>query len=408
MSKFNFREVAPLLFAVFIDVFGFSLAFPTLTEIFKGASSPFAFDNESSRYVLLAMSYGAYTLGMFFGATFLGDLSDIIKRKKVILISLTGLTFCYIVMALSIQLTLIWLLILARLLAGLFAGNFPTAMASIVDLSTPQNKAAHMAFVGVAQSLGWLTGSALGGILADQKLSRHFGLKVPFYAGACLTVLAFIWIYFSYTETFTLKTDKKFSFKRGLIALWEGAKHRKVRLISISFFLMQLGITSFFILLPLLLIKRFHFTGTGIGLFGGLLGIPFCLSGLVGVPLLARWFKAEKIAEINLFLTAPFIALAGVMGSYTLLIVASFFYAFFHQNAFATIFAAYSNAVDEENQGWVMGISVSSIAIAWTVASFVSTLVPILGLPKLFILGGVFYLISAFVMLYYVKRVARL
>jgi len=399
MNKFGFREVGPLLYAAFIDIFGFSLAFPTLTAIFTDPNCPlFSHPVSSSvRFLVLAISYSVYSLAMFFGSAFLGDLSDIIHRKKVLLISLTGLTLSYIVMGFSISASILWLFIAARAFAGLMAGNFPTALAAIVDLSTEENKAYNMGLVSLAQCVGFVIGPTLGGLLSMNNLS------LPFFATAVLAFAALIWVWAGFTETFVKKTGKKFSLIRVINALWEGVRHHKVRVLSLAFFIMQAGLSCFLTIAPIYLKELFHYSNAQVGYFNGYLGIALALALLVALPLLVKRFKIEMITTVSLFIAVPFIFLPGVFKIVIGIWIFGFFLSFFNQLAYAGMYTSYSNAVDANSQGWVMGIGISTVALSWSATAFLTLLVPIIGASNLMLIGSGLYLLSALIMLYYVK-----
>ncbi len=62
------------------------------------------------------------------------------------------------------------------------------------------------------------------------------------------------------------------------------------------------------------------------------------------------------------------------------------------------MFTSFSNAADERSQGWVMGISVAIMPIAWAVAGFSAQLVQIFGVHIIVFIGSLFLGLSAFFM----------
>ena len=84
------KAMAPLFAAVFIDIFSFGLMYPVIIALFHdpmivGRYPP------ALRDAYLSLAFSLFPLGMFFGASFLGDLSDAIGRRRTLLICMAGL-----------------------------------------------------------------------------------------------------------------------------------------------------------------------------------------------------------------------------------------------------------------------------------------------------------------------------
>lgn len=95
----------PVLLATIIDAMGFGLVYPVMTSMFSVLhNNPFFADNISShlRHFYLGLGFLLYPAAMFFGASFLGDLSDSLGRRKVLLICVFGLILSFSMMALGI------------------------------------------------------------------------------------------------------------------------------------------------------------------------------------------------------------------------------------------------------------------------------------------------------------------
>src|SRR5689334_23054861 len=92
----------------------------------------------------------------------LGALSDRFGRRPIILLSNFGLGLDYVAMALAPSLG--WLFV-GRVVSGITAASYATAMAYIADVSPPDKRAAQFGMLGAAFGLGFVIGPAVGGML---------------------------------------------------------------------------------------------------------------------------------------------------------------------------------------------------------------------------------------------------
>ena len=76
-----------------------------------------------------------------------------------------------------------------RFMVLLSAGNLSIAQAYISDHTTPENRAKSFGVIGVAFGVGFMFGPGIGGLLAE------YGMHVPFFAAAALSLLSIICTY---------------------------------------------------------------------------------------------------------------------------------------------------------------------------------------------------------------------
>ena len=144
-----------LVFTVIVvDLIGFGIVIPILPFM----SPALGGDEFDVALVIALYSVCAGVAGSYWGA-----LSDRIGRKKVLMICLTGGAISYILLGFANEL---WLVYVARAMAGVMAGNLPVASALMADLSRPERRAKAMGLVGTAFGLGLILGPLLGGLLA--------------------------------------------------------------------------------------------------------------------------------------------------------------------------------------------------------------------------------------------------
>lgn len=134
-------------------------------------------------------------------ARFWGKKSDVVGRKPILLLSVGGISFSYLVLALFIDYALetpvaIWLsltvLVFARTSMSIFyAAMNPVSSALVADKVEPKLRASAMAKLGGANGMGMILGPIAGGMLAV------YGLSTPLYTFAILPFFALIALYIS-------------------------------------------------------------------------------------------------------------------------------------------------------------------------------------------------------------------
>ena len=167
--------VAFVLVTVLLDVLAFGIVVPVLPKLIE------AFQNGDTGRA--AETYGvfatAWALMQFVFSPVLGVLSDRFGRRRVLLVSLTGLGLDYVLMALAPNLA--WLFV-GRVISGITAATYSTATAYIADVTPVEKRAASFGYIGAVWGIGFIVGPALGGVLGGIEP------RLPFWAAAGLTL----------------------------------------------------------------------------------------------------------------------------------------------------------------------------------------------------------------------------
>jgi DHA1 family tetracycline resistance protein-like MFS transporter len=163
----------------------------------------FAATNMGASPMFAAAVVSTFAVGQFIATPIWGRLSDRFGRKPMLLITMLGSGLAYLVMAYA---TNLWILMFARFLTGLLAGNFAVATAYVSDITPADKRVQGMGFVGGAVSLGFMTGPAIGGLLAGAD-AETASLYLPSLAAAAICLLTFIAIFLFLKES--LPPDKR-------------------------------------------------------------------------------------------------------------------------------------------------------------------------------------------------------
>ncbi|MEM9365403.1 MAG: TCR/Tet family MFS transporter [Planctomycetota bacterium] len=180
--------MAFILLTLFIDILAIGIIIPVLPGLVK----QFLGGSEGAAGLYVGLIAAVYSAMQFLCAPIVGAISDRYGRRPVILGSLFGLGVDFLIMAVAP--TLGWLF-LGRVVAGMMGASFSTANAYIADISTPETRARNFGLVGAMFGLGFIIGPALGGVLGE------YGLRLPFYAAACLSLVNWLYGYFVLPES---------------------------------------------------------------------------------------------------------------------------------------------------------------------------------------------------------------
>ncbi|MBF2397965.1 MFS transporter [Listeria marthii] len=175
------------LISVFLCGMGFSIIMPVVPFLV----APYV-SNASEQALMVTLLTSVYALYVFFAAPGLGALSDRFGRRPVLLICFIGSAIGYFVFGLGGAL---WVLFLGRVIEGITGGSISTLFAFFADITPQEQRTKYFGWVSAAAGAGAALGPAFGGLLA------HFGYAVPFFFGAAITLLNFMFGYFYMPES---------------------------------------------------------------------------------------------------------------------------------------------------------------------------------------------------------------
>lgn len=398
----SFWKMAPSLAAIAVDSMGFGLVYPLMTSMFTGNTGAFGITSPALQHFYLGLGFLLYPLFMFFGATFMGDLSDNWGRKKVIMLCMGGITFSFFAMGLGVLTHSILILMFGRALSGLMAGSQPIAQAAIADKSTKADKARNMSIMTLALSVGIVAGPLIGGIFSDAKILSFFSFSTPFFLAALLALGAFLWVMFRFEETFEAGEPKTIHLLRPVHIFIDAFKHKQVRLLAIIFLCMQLGFSLYFQYILTDLRFSFAYTSWQLGLFNAFVGVSFAMALLTGIiPYLEKRFSLNGAAIISLMILAVVLVASAITTSQAMKWALALPVGLFDMVAYTLMLTLFSNSATKETQGWVMGISGAVMAVAWAVTGLFANLISTIGAHGLIFMGGMLAFVAALLMLVY-------
>ncbi len=404
MSKF--LSIAPALLAIIVDYFGWGLVYPLATAIINDPQSSLipASTTLNMREFYLSLSFLLYPLCMLFGSSSLGDMSDIYGRKKVLFFCTIGIGLSFLCMGFGLVISSLWLFLLGRAVSGFMAGTVPIAQASVVDVSSPEDKPFNLGLLSLTFSVGLILGPLIGSLLSDKGLASWFGYTTPFFFSAILAFIAAVWIRAKFNHIERPNPTKTFSLLRPLLLFKEAFQNHQLRFLALVLFLFQFGISLYIQTILIFLNSSLHYTSVGLGLFWVVMGFGF----IIGLVLLRRLTHTTAPATRLIFYSLIGQALAIILSSLFIteapLWILGFFFAVINPTSYALLMALFSDVAPQESQGWVMGIWSAVVAVAFVAGALCNNLVPHLGVDPVIFLGGAIVGLSGFVLYKSVKR----
>ena len=134
--------VAPPLFVVFIDAMAVAVLAPVLAPLVENPPPDGLMSDlsPSARSLVYGIALGIQPLLVVCSAPLLGQLSDKLGRKILMLFTMIGLGLSNIGIGLAISSGWVFFLIVSRIIVGLTAGNQAIAQAAMVDVSPPREE----------------------------------------------------------------------------------------------------------------------------------------------------------------------------------------------------------------------------------------------------------------------------
>ena len=355
-EKFFTTPLLIIFATVFIDLIGFGMVIPILP--YYANTAPFF-----ATPLDIGFLFASYSLMQFFFSPLLGRLSDRYGRRPILFISLVGSAVGYLVLGLANTLFLVFL---GRIIGGISGGNISTAQAYIADVTSKENRAKGMGLFGAAFGLGFILGPAIAGILSK------YGVHVPFYVAAAMSMANAIALYFILPESIKVGAAAKVvERKNRLLELFDSLRDKQFREINIVYFLL---ITAFSIMTYAFVLYttfRFEYTAEQNGYLFAFVGlISIVAQGVLFGRLVKQFGEAVLIVIGCLILVASLFALPFIgpaYGGLAALLVGLAVMSFGNSMASPGLTSIASKSAADDDQGRTMGIMQSGAAMARTV-----------------------------------------
>ncbi|KYG71105.1 MFS transporter [Planococcus maritimus] len=181
----RFRTALIIGWVAFLPPLGYGFLEASLSAIYPVYALRQSFDISMVSYILAAFSVGAIATQLP-----LGELSDRIGRKKVLMLALSGGGVSFLV-ATFVE-SNAWLTLILFMVAGMFVGStFSLGISYMTDLMPKELLPTGNLLCGVAFSVGSLIGPAAGGMFLEVTEQLSFLLLITGILLTLFTIIAF-------------------------------------------------------------------------------------------------------------------------------------------------------------------------------------------------------------------------
>ncbi|MBG3081764.1 Tet(H)/Tet(J) family tetracycline efflux MFS transporter [Proteus mirabilis] len=178
------KSIIIILLITALDAIGIGLIMPVLPTLLN----EFVSENSlATHYGVLLALYA--TMQVIF-SPILGRLSDKYGRKPILLFSLLGAAFDYLLMAFS---TTLWMLYIGRIIAGITGATGAVCASVMSDVTPTKNRTRYFGFLGGAFGVGLIIGPMLGGLLGE--ITTHTPFIFAAISHSILLILALLFFY---------------------------------------------------------------------------------------------------------------------------------------------------------------------------------------------------------------------
>ncbi len=389
------RNFFVIFFLCFIESFSFGILLTTFSSLFFDPSGLFNSSiSHAERARWLGVVFAIAPLAQFICAGFLGQLSDQFGRKRWLLISIAGIAFSMLSLIFSILFKSLSLLLLSRLMTGLFAGYVAIAQAAIADMSATKNKVEQFNYMELSLGLGMLLGPLSGSML----LNYYHSLVLPYELNlALMIILFFIFILFFKESSLQSYYKAKLNMKMAQ------AINKKIIILLIAWAIFMFGWMMYLKFFTNFLQEAQHFNFLQIGHTYVFMGLIYLACQIFIVRRLAKKIEAKKW-------TAPCMLGVGIcmiwigMSHYTPMLYLALTAYMLVMALFLPSFHAWlSDEANPEDQGSVFGVSVSLHALMGIFSGLLGGELLVFSSRYILYGAGIFIFLS-FIFIYCVKN----
>ena len=177
-----------------------------------------------------------------------------------------------------------------------------------------------------------------------------------------------MWAFFK--ETFQKTKKVNIKFHHALYIFISAFKHQGIKKLSFVLLIMIFGWSNYFGFISLYMLQHYHHSTLENSLFMACLGLGFSLGCGYFVNYCTHHYQSKNIVVVMLMATAFEILITLIFPFPVVPWIMAFFIGVTLSTAYSILLTMFSNQVSETEQGWVMGVTGSIMALCFGLTSF--------------------------------------
>lgn len=346
MEKRSRSPLTIIFCTVFIDLVGFGIVIPVL---------PLYAQHFGASPLVVGCLLGVYSLMQLVFSPILGKLSDRVGRRPVLLVSILGTSFGFLLMGLANSL---WLIFAGRIIDGITGGNISTAQAYIADVTTKEDRSKGMGLIGAAFGLGFIFGPALGGLLS------RISMAAPFLFAAVLALVNGVALYFLLPESLSPENRRAVHAKTPVLAIFRQPEGGLLALVMVTYFFTTTAFSLLTATYPLFTNRRFGYDALHNGYLFAAQGILAALVQGVFLRHLLSFTNDKRLALLGSLVLSGGLFLLPLSHSTAMLLAVTGLLGIGHGFVAAPLNGLASKMAHGSAQGRVIGLMQSSASLA--------------------------------------------
>jgi len=383
-------RVLPVLFAtLLLDMTGFGIVFPIIPVLFTDPSSPsFVLHgySQGTQFMLAGAVTALWGVTQFIAAPIAGELSDMVGRKRLLMVGVGVLGASQLLFGFGVQTRSVTLLLAARAIAGIAAGNAAVAQATIADVTAPKDRAKNFGLIGAAFGIGFVLGPLLSGWIVGLTGDP----AMPLWAAGLLGAINLLVVGLFLPETNQRRiTPGRLRLSKGIRNIVAAIRDTETRPLYGASFLYLLGFSFLPPFYGVFLVNRLGFNATQVGLAFAAVGACVTFAQLVLLPPLTRRFSERAILRVSMAMVAVSMTMFSFLPTWWLVVAMIPFTAIPQGLSLANMAALISRSVPADRQGVALGINGSLLALGSALAPAIGGVgAGVLDIHTPFVLGG--------------------
>ena len=279
------RRLIIVFLIMFTEIIGFSMVLPVI---------PFLALELGLTPLVIGLIMSVFSICQLFASPITGKLSDRFGRRPLFIVSQASTFIGFFLLGIAINPLLI---ILSRLIDGLFGSNWTVSQAYISDITDPKDRTRIFGYSSAVFGAGLIFGPSIGGFLATISYS------LPMFFAAGITLFTMVLIIFFLPETVMDKPSGFTLTANDIFPIQEAKRYRKdplIRGLVSVYFVFNFGFMLFITNFALFMQIQFGANALNVGIYQSSIGIVRVIFQSLFIAALLRKLGENRMLAIGI------------------------------------------------------------------------------------------------------------